>query len=361
MLTFDERTLVQASLVAMLSQPGDVKSHISVYFDGDGPKVLTELPPNVTSYGDYALYVVDICLRSGWSTTPSWMERLLDKLLQGGVAQGFAILTAALERVRRKEDPTLGYYDSLWVLRQQPFLNRRKLRDRLRPFIQKGEKPLLRINGPGAGRTYTKEFVDYLADRSPELHAVLVELAPLDGPSYTLRDFASDLVAPMGVDIPDPSTSSDAAAFSRFIMRTVMLKPGLWIFLLDGFGQPDLHPDVKALVQHLARRCAAPEFRKKARLILVNHSEPIPDLMPALIDSETIQIPSVSRQDLVDCLKQLNGQLRAEGHTEIDSAQLDALAQGIIDDAPVVEKERLSYFYEQLRALAARLRGQLDG
>ena len=190
---------------------------------------------------------------------------------------------------------------------------------------------------------------------------MLVELAALDGPSYTVKDFASDLVAQMGVDIPDPSTSSDAAAFSRFIMRTAMAKPGLWIFVLDGFGQPDLQPDVKALVQHLARRCGAPEFRKKARLILVGHSEPIPDVMPALFDSETIQIPSVGRQDLVDCLKQLNGQLRAEGHAEIDAAELDTLAQGILDHAPNVEKARLGYFYDQLLALAARLRGQLDG
>ena len=114
MLTSDERTLLQASLVVTLAQPGDVKSHISVCFDGDGPKVLTELPANVASYAEYAFYVVDICLRSRWSSTPSWMERLLNKLLLGGVAEGFAVLDAALQRVRRQEDPTLAHYDSLW-------------------------------------------------------------------------------------------------------------------------------------------------------------------------------------------------------------------------------------------------------
>ena len=202
MLTRDELGLLQGELALALSA-GDPKNIIRVYLDINAATVLKDLPTNLSSNDEYASRVIDFCIRSRWSITPSLMEKLLVRLLAGGLSAGTAELTAALQRVQLGQDPNDSCYETFWVLREQPFLNRQSLRPVLKDFIQSSNRSLLQISGPGAGRTYTGELLDYLASQLDDLHCVPVKLNEEDGPSYKVQSLAADLLSSMGEDVPE--------------------------------------------------------------------------------------------------------------------------------------------------------------
>jgi hypothetical protein len=355
MLTRDEFVLLQEQLALALSV-GDAKNKISVYFDVESSRILSVLPTNLSSNDEYASYVIDFCMRSRWIKNPSLMERLLVKLLAQGVSAGTAELTAVLQRVKLGQDPNDHYFNTYWVLNEQPFLNRQSLRPLLKDFIQSSSRSLLQISGPGAGRTYTGELLDYLASEIEDLHFVSVTLNKKDGPSYSVESFAEDLLTPMGIGVPQSSSSSDAASLCRLILRSTKQQSGLWIFVLDGFGQADLQPQLKELLQLLAEKSTNVEYRRKMRLVFVDYSEPFQGVLPAAIASEEIPLPSVDAQNLVDCLTQLNQLRLARGLPLLE--QLPTIAAGIMAAAPAhadprtMEKMRLRYLYDQLRAVA---------
>jgi hypothetical protein len=252
--------------------------------------------------------------------------------------------------VKLRQDPNDELYSTYWVLREQPFLNRQSLRPLLKTFIESNDRALMQIGGPGAGKTYTGELLDYLADRFKNLHFVPVRLNKKEGPCYKVESLAGDLLSQMGVDVPESSSSSDAGTLSRLILRSTRRQPGLWIFVLDGFGQADLQPEVKELVRLLASNCINPEYRQKMRLVLVNYSEPLVDIPGAAIVDELVPLPSVCEQDLIDCLAHLNELRRREGRPVLDG--LPTIAAGMLACAPNTgEKERLRYLYDGLRAV----------
>lgn len=356
MLTREELVLVHGELALALST-GDAKNSIRAYFGIDAASMLRDLPTNLSANDEYSSYVIDFCIRSRWTLAPSLMERLLARLLTSGVTTGTAQLNVALARVKLGQDPNDLYYTSYWVLNDQPFLNRHSLRPLLKDFIQSSNRSLLQIGGPGAGGTYTSELLDYLASRFEELHFVPVTLNSDDGPSYSVQSLAADLLSPMGEDVPESSSSNDAAQLSRRILRITKKQLGLWIFVLDGFGQADLQPEVKELIQLLAEKCCTtPEYRRKMRLVLVNYTDPLKRLLPAAIASEQIPIPAVGKRDLIDCLVQLNEKRQQSGLPVLD--ELDSIASGVLAGAPAesnsrtAEKVRLRYLYDQLRAVA---------
>jgi hypothetical protein len=359
MLTRDEIGLLQGQLALALSA-GDPKNSIKAYFGIDASAILRDLPANLSTNDEYAWQVIDFCMRSRWTLAPSLMEKLLGKLLAGGVSAGTAELMAALVRVKLKQDPNDKCYNTYWVLRDQPFLNRQSLRPVLKDFIQSSDRSLLKICGPGAGRTYTGELLDYLSSQLEDLHFVPVTLNKEDGPSYKVQSFAADLLNPMGEDVPESSSSSDAGELCRRILRTTKKQLGLWIFVLDGFEQTDLQPQIKELIRLLAEKCTIPEYRRKVRLVLINYSEPFERLLPAAIAKEEILIPSVNRQDLIDCLTQLNNQRLQIGLPQLDG--LGTIADAMLAGAPAAgdprtaEKLRLRYLYDRLHAVATMVR-----
>jgi hypothetical protein len=351
MLTRGELDLVQGQLASALSV-GDPKNSITAYFGSAAGDILLKLPTNLTTYDEYAVYVIDYCVRSRWIETPSLMEKLLSKLLAGGVSHGTAELEAALARVKLRQDPNERFYSTYWVLREQPFLNRQSLRPLLRRFIESSDRALMRIGGPGAGKSYTGELLDYLASLSNELHFVPVRLNDKEGPTYTVESLAGYLLSPMGLGVPESSSSCDAGALCRLILRSTARQLGLWIFVLDGFGQPDLQPEVKELLRLLISNCSGTnDYRRKMRFVLINYSEPLADIMPAAIVDDMIPLPSVCKQDLIDCLMQLNELRRQQGRPTLDG--LDTIAAGMLAGAPPAgDKERLRYLYDGLMALA---------
>ena len=377
MLMFDERRVLREQFALLLAQ-NDPKNLIKTYFINEGPAMLQDFPTDLKTYDDYSVRVIEYCLISRWSLTPSLMEVLLTQLLATGVSAGTALLSAALTRVKQRQDPNDGVFDTHWVLREQPFLNRHDLRPVLKTFIQSSDRSLLQINGPGAGLSYTAELLDYLAGQFDELHFVPVKIPESGAPSYTVEAFAADLLDPMGVDTPPSSGSSDAANLSRLILRKTRQQKGLWIFLLDGFGAADLQPSVKELARLLATGSTGPEYRRKMRVILINYGEPCAELPRAAVASESVPLPSVTRQDVIKCLTQLNELRTQKGRPPIDG--LGTIADRIMAGGPEEsgseeitaieteeddpekkekkrkkEKARLRHLYDQLWTVATQL------
>ncbi|TFW57803.1 hypothetical protein CT676_27765 [Bradyrhizobium sp. MOS001] len=374
MLTFDERKVLRDQFGLVLSQ-NDPKNLIKTYFVNEAPTMLRDFPADLKTYDDYSVRVIEYCLISRWSLTPSLMELLLTQLLASGLSSGTVLLTAALTRVRSRQDPNDRVFDTRWVLNEQPFLNRNDLRPVLKTFIQSSDRSLLQINGPGAGLSYTAELLDYLAGQFDELHFVPVKIPESGAPSYSVEAFAADLLDPMGIDVPPSSGSSDAANLCRLILRSTKQQQGVWIFLMDGFGEADLQPSVKELARLLAVRCTAPEYRRKMRVVFINYGEPCADLPRAAVARESVPLPSVTRQDVIECLIQLNELRTQQGRPAIDGLGTiaDKIMAGIPEESGSEEvaaiafeendpekkrkkeKVRLRHLYDQLWTVATRL------
>jgi hypothetical protein len=369
MLTRSEFTLLREQFALALMQ-GDPKNRIRTYFGPDATALLKEIPANLSTYDEYANEVIIYCLQSRWAIDPSLMETLLVKLLSDGLSEGTTEMIGVLDRGRLRIDPNDACYDALWVLNNQPFLNRHTLRPLLKDFLRSNDRSLLRISGQGAGRTYTKELFDYLATQIEGLHCVPIELKAKSAPSYKVQTLAAEMLNPMGEDVPASSSSSDAAELSRLFLRTIKKQPGIWLFVLDGFGQEDVHPDLKDLIEILAAKCITPEYRRKMRLILVNFDAEFEGILPAAIADDDIPLPSVTRSDLVDCLTQLNVLRVKEGLAPLDG--VSTIADAMLAAAPVPaaegsegeeasrarEKVLLRYLYDRLRKVAGMRGGQ---
>src|SRR5215831_252680 len=126
-------------------------SFISIVFVGDDRKELGSLPVDLNNISDQAAWVVNSCLASCWRRSPSLLELLLERMVVQG---GKGALAPVLARVRRKEDPNPDPFATLWVLSNQPFLDRVPLRSAAKRLVEEITHPILRVNGPSlSGKT----------------------------------------------------------------------------------------------------------------------------------------------------------------------------------------------------------------
>ncbi|MGH9960849.1 MAG: hypothetical protein ACREBC_27650, partial [Pyrinomonadaceae bacterium] len=51
-------------------------------------------------------------------------------------------------------------------------------------------------------------------------------------------------------------------ALVRWLIRSANRNSGIWIFVLDGFGQPNVQPEVVEFIRQLAQYIANPEFAR---------------------------------------------------------------------------------------------------
>lgn len=355
MLTQAERKLVEVELADVLAEQNDPRALISVIFGPGAKPLLRELPTSLNRADQYAEFTLDFCLRSRWKENPSMLELLLTRLVD---FHGKGNLAQLRQRVRNRIDPNPDPFESTWVLADQPFFDRQKLRPYVKQLIERNDRPLLKVNGPpGSGRSYTRKFLEFIMSEFPDrVHVVPAEIAPDNGPSYEARELAESLTGPMGVvdDPPPPNVSSYPSALCRWILRNAMKQAGMWIFVLDGFGQNYVKPEVKELVQLLAKWISTGEYRKRLRLVLIDYIEPIPQPLPAEIMEEVTPLAeSLGTQDLVQCLVAHNARMRALRRVEIEEAGLPRIADDILRRAPASGKARLQFVYDELVALAS--------
>jgi len=190
----------------------------------------------------------------------------------------------------------------------------------------------------------------------PDLHVVPVQLAPGTGLSYDVEELAESLTLSMAMTNPLPQRtgSSYPGALCRWIIRNANRNSGVWIFVLDGFGQP-LKSEVTALIQLLAQQIAIPEFARKLRLVLLHFDQPLTGNWRArTIDDGPLIIGGITTQDLIDCLIAFNQRMAAinQGAKMILPAEIPALATAMLERCGGASASQLPSLYDELLAIA---------
>lgn len=356
MLTREEREQVIDDLADHVGPTSSIGDLLTIVFQPAQRTDLGAFPLNLNNVRDQSAWLVDACLANRWRRTPSLLELILERLtVQGGVGR----LTTILQRVRLGTDPNPDPFVSLWVLSRQPFLGRGPLRGAARQLIEDNSRPILRVNGPSrSGKTYTTELFHFVAQARPDLHVVPVELAPETGPTYEVEELAEALAMTMERRDPFPqrSNSSYAGALVRWMIRNAHQNTGIWIFVLDGFGQQNLKPEVTEFIRLLAQQVAIPEIARKMRLILLHFDQPLTGNWRAkTVDDGPLTLGSVTATDLEACLQEFNAEMRALNKPEkvIAAAAIPTIAARMVADANLAPGTQLPALYEALLAIAS--------
>jgi hypothetical protein len=354
MLTRVERDWVIEDLADHVGLSSPIGGLIRTVFAGPNRAELGNLPLDLATVPDQAAWVVDSCLTSRWRLNPSLLELLLLRLVNQG---GKGRLAYLLPRVQARTDANPDPFNALWVLADQPFQDRASLRVAPRHVIENSARPILRVFGPPkSGKSYTTELFSFVMQESrPDLHVVPVQLAPGTAASYEVEELADSLTLSMekADPLPKRSNSSYPGALSRWLIRNANRNPGVWVFVLDGFAQPDLKPEVIELVQLLAQQVAIPEFAKKLRLILLHFDQPLTGNWRAKTIDDSLQAGGITTQDITNCLTDFNSKMLTLNHPEkmIKAEDIPVVAAQMLTRSSTAASV-LQYIYDELMALA---------
>lgn len=345
----DERADIVHTLADHLAAGTTISTLIAVAFPGNSRIEFQTLPTNLTNVLDQAAWVVDTCLASRWRLTPSLLESLLDRLVN---IAGRGEFLHILERVRRKEDPNPDPFLSPWLLRDEPFVNRAGLRTAVRSLFEDSSRPILRVNGPEkSGKTYTMQYLNYVSVTTrQDVHVVPVVLTPGTGPSFELSDLTDEMTITM--QTKPFSDLETAAARRRWLILWAHRNPGLWIFVLDGFGATDsqgqleIKKDVHEFILQLAQHIGNPEIGRKLRLVLLHFPMPLLGNWRAMTLDDSAG--GFTTADLIACLHEFNLKMQAMGQTGkmIKLADIPIVANNILNNANATTAPMVSVYNE---------------
>jgi hypothetical protein len=343
-LTNDERRRVERALATVLMSRTQPLSLIAVVFLREPEPILLGIPTGSTS-GEIAAFTLSACLRSGWTQAPPLLERLLEYLVTNALRGEFQGL---LDRVRRREDPNPSLYDSSWILGlSRPFFDRHELRGQVRKLVEEIGRPILRVSADenSFGRSYTGRFFEHLAsDRAAGRHVAIAQVSRGAGPGYRIDDLLGDLSTHFRkIDRwPERDGSSYPTAAARWLLRQMMNNDGLWLVVLDGFGQRPLTEEVREAVEELAHRVTVGEHRQRIRLVLLDYPHTLPNVSVAdVLEEKLTPSAAIGRADLLPCLEAWDDLRRKNGLAGIAPEELPRVANDLVDRAPADGKPRL--------------------
>jgi hypothetical protein len=190
-----------------------------------------------------------------------------------------------------------------------------------------------------------------------DFNLIVEEVPAGTAASYPVEALADALVGPTETKVserPLRATSSYPAALSVWILNAAINSSGIWIYLLDGFSDPDLPLETQQLVQQLAWRISNNlVYRRRVRLVLVDYPASLPSVYSAreLLDD----VPSatqVSPDDLATCLASHYADLATRAQLpEPGLSDLRTVASTLIAGAPVDSSKRLEQLNDKLRLL----------
>lgn len=344
MLTNDERFSVQRALARALASRPDPQSLIRVIFLAEADSILLDIPAGSTPM-DIAAFTVSACLRSRWTYDTSLLERLLGYLVTNELNIGFGNV---LDRVKRREDPNPSVYDAAWILdHSRPFFGRQELRGHARQLVEANGRPILSVSAEeqSFGRSYTGKFCEHLADFPASI--VQVAIASVSrgaGPTYRIDDLLGDLSTHFTKcdRLPDRAGSSYPAASARWLLRQMMNNDGLWLVVLDGFGQRPLTDEVCETVEELAYRVTIGQHRKRIRLVLLDYPHKLPNVSAAdILEEKLVPAATICQTDLLPCLEAWDSLRRRGGLAGVAAGDLPRLACDLVEQAPAEGKARL--------------------
>lgn len=341
LLTAEERTFVRDALVGVLNTHQDQRAILGVFFAGEPARIPGELPL-LSSPGDYAEATLTVCLRYG--TTPPLLRTLLERLVERG--QGGQRMADLAQRVATGVDPNPNAYEDTWLDGGRPFFDRTLLRSQLRNVVLADGGPLYRVRAQqdAFGRSYSRTFIEHVAARTQGATQVLyASLSPGTGPTYQARDLALDLLFPLGItdEPPERTDSSNPRAIARWTLGKLTGSPNRWILVLDGFGQPDVNPDVVEAIKALAELTPYPVVRHKVRLVLLDFDEPLPGDPALCVEELLTPSTAISAADLEPVVLAISERRAAAGRSTIAAADIPAIVGGIVANAAPAGRQRM--------------------
>lgn len=267
--------------------------------DADFPRDLPSDPPQ-----QLVLRVVHACLTDGWSHDPPWLLRLFDLLPD----LHFDSKLQALQRqLRVPPPPSANPLDATLLADGSPFVNRARLRQRLRQLAAPAAaaRPILVVSGPdGAGKSYSGRYIDHFqyaqtpAPAGQALNVCPLRFDPDDiglalGPEHVARD----LVALMGrpwADLPPPDTNLKLhlRQLAAWVLGHAAQSGGTHWLVFDNFKGERLRPETREFLVVLTDLVTHGVFPRHCRIILTGFDRSALTVDPGKIDEDKVQLAS---------------------------------------------------------------------
>lgn len=357
MLDVAERAQVINDLAVVLAQTDNVRQFFSLAISdiAERNRFLQQLPLQLQRPSDAAHHAVVICLMDGWTAEPTWLESILIRVNQ---TQQLPYVAQLLQRLAQKIDPTPEPFGKYWINEKYPFFDRSQLRPLCKRLLTGESLPILTISGPdSAGYSYTArilgEFARLLNKPSRVVEVSIPrEYAAMYRPDELAEELAWQIPGAMnGGGVPPQTGSSYPTQLVRWLIAKVHAANEVIVFVIEGACQSGINEDTAIFVEELACRICLAAVREKARLVLINHPQPLRKILPADTLKEIVQDPSaLTETDLLPCLHELN-EIRSKNQRQPLPADLDAIAVEMLKQAPASGSARLRYLHEQLHTL----------
>jgi Effector-associated domain 1/NACHT domain len=218
----------------------------------------------------------------------------------------------------------------------RPFIGRRALRQHLRNLAAPSGSRVLLVEGPpGSGKSYTLQFIAYLAAQLGSFKVGAIRLEDEAFYAFGPSDVARSLAHLMGRSVATlPAQADDTASrwtleLRDWLLGEILQSSATWWFILDGFDHPDIPLETRDFIKHLV--VAAHRATTSLRVVLLGWSD---DLVPLSLRASVLRetVAPLDRADLVEFFRQVAEdrmlRLDSDGIDQVVHAVLKAAAGG---------------------------------
>jgi hypothetical protein len=338
----EEQENVRKALFDVLNLQQNPRSFLGLTVFGTNREKIPGEVPFLTTVVEYVEAVLTVCLRYG--STPPLLVTLLDFLIQDGAGALAAIRLRIQSQAAAA--PVANPYEDRWLATLElPFFDRAMLRQHLQLLVTGSASPILRVRAPAGtfGRTYTTRLVEHVARSQGDTVRVLYSLVgPDQGPTHQVTDLATALLEPLAPGAPpDRSSSSYPGAIARWILTQLSTRAEAFVMVLDGYGQPQVNPEVRETIDALATLVTTGEHRTRHRLVLLDYEHPLPVSAADVIEEVLLPPEQVTEGDLHPAIEAIGRIRQLAGLEPIPAADVPMLATAIAAMAPPGGRERL--------------------
>lgn len=353
MLLPTEHQAAADAIVSELANSGDVRGLVTIAVTdaGQRARLLTRLSLDQRNVHDAALELLNVCIADEFNAAPvCWLEAILRKVNIGAQSP---LLAAVIFRLQARQMPPSTVFDKAW-LNQVPFFDRTGFRPLVKKLITTTNLPVLRVNGPeGCGCSYTARAIEEIAHEHAQHITVLTsEILPSLATVYSIEDLVGDLLAPVpgGLPLPLRSGSSYPSQLIRHTVSRAASQFQTLIFVIDGAGLPDVNDEIKLFAAGLAKEVCKRALRPRARLVLINHEQPLQVQAGDMLDEQVPDPAKLNEADLEQCLLDMEACRVAAGVAKLPAPAKD-LAKALLAEAPADPKTRLGHLNGRLVAI----------
>jgi hypothetical protein len=225
--------------------------------------------------------------------------------------------------------PQTDPYERIWLRGGRPFINRRQFRQNVRRLLAPDQTHVLVVRGTSrSGKSYSRWFLEHIAQATRSLDYVLVDLIKLadSKPDLSACDLAQALNLRLKLDYYFSQTADvDGRPFKiepfmlhmERVLSERSSRPILLVF--DGFGQVNLTKPSIEVVERIAQMAEETQYGRLVLALLGFDMDLPPDIHPYVGLDQTCNF---SQDDLIDFITQFYTQIlrRAKPQLQINES-----------------------------------------